>query len=72
MLVLVIGAGAALAGARFDLPLAAVALAAAALGAVLPTYVDERLRRRRPSWPAVKPRGHDAQRPRSARSSARS
>jgi Flp pilus assembly protein TadB len=46
LLVVAIGAGAALAGVYAGLAQVWVALAAGALGAVLPTYLDERLRRR--------------------------
>jgi hypothetical protein len=65
-----IGAAAALVGTALDLEILWVALAAGALAAVLPAYVDGRRRRR----PAPPPRRTEpaAQRPRSARSSARS
>jgi hypothetical protein len=65
-----IGAAAALVGTALDLETLWVAIAAGALAAVLPATLDGRRRRRprrppRPAEPAV-------QRPRSARSSARS
>jgi membrane protein implicated in regulation of membrane protease activity len=62
-----IGAAAALVGTALDLETLWVAIAAGALAAVLPAYLDGRRRRPAPRRPAPA-----VQRPRSARSSARS